>query len=137
VDSLGGAVAAIEAGFFQEEIASSAYAQQLRVEGGETVIVGVNKFGDGQDPPIIPAPDFSALEREQVARLQATRAARDASTVEQALGALRDAAPSFLPSHEGARVELMPLIIEAVRARASVGEIAGALGTVWGKYRPV
>jgi methylmalonyl-CoA mutase, N-terminal domain len=69
--------------------------------------------------------------------LQATRAARDASTVEQALGALRDAAPSFLPSHEGARVELMPLIIEAVRARASVGEIAGALGTVWGKYRPV
>jgi methylmalonyl-CoA mutase, N-terminal domain len=60
VDALGGAVAAIEAGFFQEEIASSAYAQQLRVEGGETVIVGVNKFGDGQDPPIIPAPDFGA-----------------------------------------------------------------------------
>jgi methylmalonyl-CoA mutase, N-terminal domain len=137
VDSLGGAVAAIEAGFFQEEIASSAYAQQLRVEGGETVIVGVNKFGDGQDPPIIPAPDFSALEREQVARLQATRAARDASKVEQALSALRDAATSYLPSHEGARVELMPLIIEAVRARASVGEIAAALGTVWGKYRPV
>jgi methylmalonyl-CoA mutase N-terminal domain/subunit len=136
VDALGGAVAGIEAGFFQEEIGKSAYAQQLRVEAGETVIVGVNKFGDGQDPPIIPAPDFSALEREQVARLEATRARRDASVVSQALEALRAAANSYLPTHEGARVELMPRIIDAVRARASVGEIAAALGTVWGKYRP-
>ncbi len=136
VDAMGGAVAGIEAGFFQEEIGKSAYAQQLRVEAGETVIVGVNKFGDGQDPPIIPAPDFSALEREQAARLEATRARRDAAMVAQTLGALREAAPSYLPSHTGPRVELMPLIVDAVRARASVGEIAAALGTVWGRYRP-
>jgi len=71
-----------------------------------------------------------------VARLQATRAARDADAVAQALGALRDVAPSYLPSHEGARVELMPRILDAVRARASVGEIAGALRDVWGRYQP-
>ncbi len=136
VDELGGAVAAIEAGFFQEEIGRSAYAQQLRVEAGETVIVGVNRFGDGQDPPIIPAPDFSALEREQTARLAASKAARDHAAVARALAALRDAAPSYLPAHTGAREPLMPLIIEAVRARASVGEIAAALEQVWGRYQP-
>jgi methylmalonyl-CoA mutase N-terminal domain/subunit len=63
VDELGGAAEAIRAGFFQEEIGRSAYQHQLRIEAGETVVVGVNKFGDGQDPPIIPAPDFSSLER--------------------------------------------------------------------------
>ena len=56
VDELGGAAEAIRAGFFQEEIGRSAYEYQLRVEAGETVVVGVNRFGDGQDPPIIPLP---------------------------------------------------------------------------------
>jgi len=137
VDELGGAVAGIEAGFFQDEIAASAYAQQLRIEAGETVIVGVNRFSDGQDPPIIPAPDYSALEKEQVARLEASRLARDADAVARALDALRAAAPSYLPAHSGARDPMMPLVIDAVRARASVGEIASALGEVWGRYQPV
>jgi len=135
VDEMGGSPEAIARGFFQEEIARSAYEQQLRVERGETVVVGVNRFGDGSEPPIIPAPDFSALERAQVARLAAVRARRDAECVRQALGTLVEAAPAY--ALEGsARPPLMPLIIDAVRARASVGEITDALAGAWGRYTP-
>ena len=136
VDELGGAAEAIKAGFFQEEIARSAYAYQLRVEAGETVVVGVNKFGDGQDPPIIPAPNFSALEQGQVAQLTRVKAARDNDAVHAALAAIRGAAADYVPSHTGARREMMPRIIDAVRARASVGEIADTLESVWGRYQP-
>ena len=73
VDALGGAAEAIRLGFFQEEIGRSAYEYQLRVESGDAVVVGVNKFSDGQDPPTIPSPNFTSLEREQVARLAATK----------------------------------------------------------------
>jgi methylmalonyl-CoA mutase N-terminal domain/subunit len=136
VDELGGAAQAIRAGFFQEEIGRSAYEYQLRVEAGDTVVVGVNKFGDGQEPPIIPAPDFSALERDQVSRLGNVRAARDQTAVETALARIATLAPQYLPAHVGAREPLMPCIIDAVRARASVGEIADALEQVWGRYQP-
>jgi methylmalonyl-CoA mutase N-terminal domain/subunit len=135
VDDLGGAARAIEASFFQEEIARSAYDQQMRVERGESVIVGVNKFADGEPPPIIPAPDFSALEREQVGRLAAARAARDATRVSTSLAALRNAAGEYA-SAGAASPSLMDLIIDSARARASVGEIADALRTAWGEYRP-
>ncbi|MFO0072735.1 MAG: methylmalonyl-CoA mutase [Gemmatimonas sp.] len=136
VHELGGAAEAIRAGFFQEEIGRSAYEYQLRVEAGETVVVGVNKYGDGQEPPIIPAPDFSALERDQVARLAAVRAVRDNGAVQQALARIAEAAPQYLPDHVGTRAELMPRIIDAVRVRASVGEIADTLETAWGRYQP-
>ncbi len=137
VDELGGAVAGIEANFFQDEIGRSAYAQQLRIEAGDTVIVGVNRFGDGQDPPIIPAPDFSALEQDQAARLKAAKANRDQAATSRALAAISEAAVTYLPEHSGDRTPLMPLIIDAVRARASVGEVAMALETKWGRYQPV
>ncbi|MEI6740246.1 MAG: methylmalonyl-CoA mutase family protein [Gemmatimonadaceae bacterium] len=136
VDELGGAAAAIRAGFLQDEIGQSAYAHQLRVEAGETVVVGVNKFGDGQDPPIIPAPDFSALEREQVARLSQVKAARNGVAVQDALAAIEAAAVDYLPEHTGARRPLMPLLIDAVRHRASGGEISDTLQRVWGRYQP-
>lgn len=136
VDELGGAAEAIKAGFMQDEIARSAYEHQLRVEAGETVVIGVNKFGDGQEPPIIPAPDFSALERDQVSRLALVRADRNQPSVDAALQRIAEAAPHYLPAHTGAREPMMPLIIEAVRARASVGEIADALEQVWGRYQP-
>ena len=135
VEALGGSAAAIQKGFFQDEIARSAYEYQLRVEGGDTVIVGVNKFGDGKAPPVIAAPDFSSLERGQVAQLAAVRAARDAVRVEAALGALRTAAEPYA-TDAGAQEPLMPLIIDAVRARASVGEISDTFAAVWGAYRP-
>ena len=136
VEELGGSAPAIAAGFFQEEIGRSAYEHQLRVESGETVIVGVNRFGDGQEPPVIPAPDFSALERDQVARLGAVKAARDGTAVGRALGALADAARAYADEGAAGRPALMPLIIDAVRARASVGEISDALERSWGHYRP-
>jgi methylmalonyl-CoA mutase N-terminal domain/subunit len=140
VDALGGAERAIAAGFFQEEIARSAYEHQLRVERGETVVVGVNRFADDQAPPVIPAPDYTALEREQVARLRDARAKRDARAAQRALDALRAAA---VYSAEGGaapggafREPLMPLIIDCVRARATLGEISDALVADWGVYRP-
>jgi len=136
VDALGGAAAAIRAGFFQEEIGRSAYEYQLRVEAGETVVVGVNRFSDGQDPPIIPSPDFSALEVGQVAALKQVKASRDNAAVLAALRAIADIAPEYLPAHVGARAPLMPRIIDAVRLRASVGEIADTLEKVWGRYQP-
>ncbi|MCC7053061.1 MAG: methylmalonyl-CoA mutase [Gemmatimonadaceae bacterium] len=134
VEALGGSAAAIGTGFFQDEIGRSAYEHQLRVEAGDTVIVGVNRFGDGQDPPTIATPDFSALEGDQVRRLAAVRATRDAVRVESALSAIRDAAAAY--AGDAPREPLMPLIIEAVRARASVGEISDTFAAVWGAYRP-
>jgi len=131
VDELGGAAKAIEASFFQEEIGRSAYEHQLRVERGETVIVGVNKFTDNSPPPTIPSPDFSALEREQKVRVAEVRARRNAQRVEKAIGALRDAAV-----HRGSDGRMMESIIDAVRERATVGEIADALRDCWGTYRP-
>ena len=136
VDALGGAARAIEAGFFQEEIGRSAYEFQLRVERGETILVGVNKFADGADAPTIPSPDYSALEREQVARVRAVRAARNASAVQASLEALARDAVAYTREGSAPRAPLMPLLIDAVRARASVGEISDVLSGVWGAYRP-
>ncbi|HVT41210.1 MAG TPA: methylmalonyl-CoA mutase family protein, partial [Gemmatimonadaceae bacterium] len=132
VHALGGSAKAIEAGFFQDEIARSAYEQQLAVESGQAVIVGVNKFADGEAPPVIPAPDYSRLESEQVARVKALKARRDSGAVRVALAALGAAAPRT-GSPEPA---LIPLMITAVRARATVGEISDTLEQAWGRYRP-
>jgi len=134
VDALGGAAAAIGASFFQEEIARSAYEFQMRVENGESVIVGVNKYADDSPPPVIPGPDYSELERDQRARVSAVRSKRDAPKVDAALSALRAAASPYVRA--GARTPLVELIIDAVRARATVGEIADALRATWGEYRP-
>jgi methylmalonyl-CoA mutase N-terminal domain/subunit len=136
VDELGGAARAIEAGFFQEEIGRSAYEHQLRVERGETVIVGVNRFSDGSEVPVIPSPDFSALERDQVARLSEIRSRRDGDSVRAALDALRAGATEYGRNGGGKNAPLLPLIVDAVRARASVGEISDALRSEWGAYRP-
>jgi methylmalonyl-CoA mutase N-terminal domain/subunit len=130
VDELGGSVRAIEAGFFQEEIARSAYEHQLRVEAGETVIVGVNRFIDAAPPPTIPSPHYSSLESEQVSSVGAMREKRNAQSVSSALESLRAAATN------GNARGLMPLIVDAVRVRATVGEISATLANEWGEYRP-
>ena len=131
VDELGGSEKAIASGFFQREIAQSAYDHQLRVESGETVIVGVNRFTDEEGPVPIATPDYSALEKEQVESVKRVRQKRNAPAVERALRALRDASA---PGTTNPR--LMPIIIDAVRARATVGEIAATLAENWGFYRP-
>lgn len=133
IDEIGGAERAVAAGFFQEEIARSAYEFQLRVEAGETVIVGVNRFADDKAVPVIPSPDYSALEQEQVLKLAAARARRDPTSLAEALAALRSAAQEQVGTR---RTHLMPLIIDAVRARASVGEISDTLAACWGTYNP-
>ncbi len=137
VDELGGAAAAVGAGFFQEEIARSAYSYQLRVEAGVTTIVGVNRFTSDEPPLEITSPDYSSLERGQVQRVREVRERRDAVAVRHALDALASAATGYGQREQQAgREPLMPLIITAVRVRATVGEIADTLESVWGHYEP-
>jgi methylmalonyl-CoA mutase N-terminal domain/subunit len=127
VDALGGAAAAVEQGFFQQAIAESAWAIQQAQESGTLTVVGVNRFTDDSPAPEIPLPDYRALETEQRAQLGAVRAQRNADAVRDALAAVSGAAKSTLP--------LMPPIIEAVRSRATLGEISDAMRAVWGTYR--
>ena len=127
VDELGGAARAIEKGFFQDAIARSAYEIQKAQEAGEMVVVGVNRFTDDSPPPGIDTPDFSALEEQQRNRVGEARRRRDQSAVRTTLGALREAAAGATP--------LMPPILAAVRARATLGEISDTLREVWGIYR--
>ncbi len=131
VDELGGSEKAIAAGFFQEEIARSAYEHQLRVEAGETVIVGVNRFADEEETLSIAVPDYSALEKAQVKNVKAMRKKRNAADVKRALAALGTAS-----AKDSKQPRLMPIIIDAVRARATVGEISETLAANWGLYRP-
>jgi methylmalonyl-CoA mutase N-terminal domain/subunit len=134
-DAAGGSVAAIAAGFFQEEIARSAYEHQLRIESGATTVVGVNAFTDNEPPPPIPAPDYSSLERDQVRSLAGIRANRDPASASRCLEALSKGAVS-LAADEPGRAQIMPLIIDAVRARCTIGEISDCFLAQWGAYTP-
>ena len=129
VDALGGAAAAIQRGFFQDAIARSAWELQQRQEAGEAVVVGVNRFTDDSPIPSIAAPDYSALGALQRERLAVVRRNRDAAAVQAGLGSVASAARGTAP--------LMPPIIDAVRARASLGEISDTLREAWGIYRAV
>jgi methylmalonyl-CoA mutase N-terminal domain/subunit len=124
----GGAARAIARGELQDAIARSAYASQRSVERGEAVVVGVNRFCDEAPPPVIAAPDYSELATRQIARVGEARRRRPERPWRQALDDLRDAARGSEP--------LVPLIVEAVRARATVGEVSDTLREVWGEYRP-
>jgi methylmalonyl-CoA mutase N-terminal domain/subunit len=127
IDALGGAAAAVERGFFQEAIARSAYQQQLRQESNETVVVGVNRFVEDGPAPEMPQPDFGALAERQRGQLRQVRDRREEAAVRETLAALHRAAEDTAP--------LMPLIIEAVRARATLGEISDVFRDTWGVYR--
>jgi methylmalonyl-CoA mutase, N-terminal domain len=126
VDAMGGAARAIEQGFFQKQIAESAYAVQKAVEAGTAVLVGVNRFTTDAPPSPIEIPDYAGLEARQKARLADARSRRSAPAVQAALSALTIAAAGTAP--------LMPLIVVAVRARATLGEISDVLRGVWGRY---
>jgi methylmalonyl-CoA mutase N-terminal domain/subunit len=128
VDALGGAAKAIERGFFQDAIARSAYELQKSQESGQRVVVGVNRFTDDSAPPAIESPDYSALEARQRARLAEAKRRRSQAAVDGSLASIRAAAEGTAP--------LMPPILDAVRARATLGEISDALRAVWGEYRP-
>ena len=126
IDALGGMVAAIEQGFPQREVSESAYRFQRAVERKEQVIVGVNDFVASDEPPVeILYIDDTATER-QMARLADVKARRDPAAVAGALNAMRRAA-------EGTD-NLMPAILDAVRAYATLGEMCDALRDVWGEW---
>ncbi len=127
VDALGGAAAAINRGYFQEAIAQSAWELQQAQESGRQVVVGVNRFADGSPVPDIPRPDYSALAARQQERLSRVKSSREPGAVARTLGVVSMAARGVEP--------LLPPIIEAVRARASLGEISDVLRAAWGVFR--
>ena len=127
VDGLGGAARAVERGWFQDAIARSAYQQQQAVEAGRQTVVGINRFTDDSPAPIMPTPDYSALAARQRQRLAEVRGRRDGESVRGALAAVEAAARGT--------ASLMPPILEAVRVRATLGEISDVLRACWGVYR--
>jgi methylmalonyl-CoA mutase N-terminal domain/subunit len=132
IDQLGGMIRAIELGFPQQEIANSAYAYQCAVEREDKVIVGVNRFADAAEQRPIPILFIDeALHRRQVERVAELRRSRDKDRWSRAMDDLRAAA---LGNDPWGRDLLMPRILEAVRAYATVGEIIGLLREVWGEY---
>ena len=129
IDAMGGMVEAIERGFPQQEIAESAYRFQQAFERKEKIMVGVNAFVQQDDPPIEILYIDESTSDTQLAKLEALRKTRNNDAVERALDALR----------AGARTteNLMPRILDAVRAYATVGEMCDALREVWGEYEEV
>jgi methylmalonyl-CoA mutase N-terminal domain/subunit len=124
----GSAVDAIEAGFQKSEIESAAYRVTQQIDSGERVVVGVNRFTVDDEEPYQPLRVDPSIEAEQSARLARLRAERDQGAVDDALSGLRRAA-------EGTANVLYPMR-EALRARATVGEVCHALRDVWGRYQP-
>src|SRR5262245_19525067 len=130
IDELGGMVEAVKRSFPQREIADAAYELQLEYDSKQRVLVGVNAYteGDEDETPILHIDP--ALERKQIARVQAVRAGRDAAAVERCLAALKEAAAKE-------RENLMPYLLEAARLHTTEGEIVEALQSVWGSYSEV
>ncbi|AJT64830.3 Methylmalonyl-CoA mutase [Streptomyces lydicus] len=128
IEDLGGAVAAIERGFQKDEIERNAYRIARETEDGERVVVGVNRFRLDEEEPYVPLRLDPAIEAQQIERLAALRDRRNPREVSAALDALRKAA-------EGSENVLYPMR-DALRARATVGEVCDALRGVWGTYVP-
>jgi methylmalonyl-CoA mutase N-terminal domain/subunit len=128
IDREGGMVAAIERGYPQKQIERRAYEHQRAVEANQRVVVGVNDFVMADEAPIPVATIDPALEREQCARVAATRARRNATEHARALRALADAAAGT--------TNLVPAIVSSVKALATVGEIADVLRERFGEYHP-
>jgi methylmalonyl-CoA mutase N-terminal domain/subunit len=126
VDEAGGAVAAVESGFVQEEIERAAFEFQQQVEAGERVIVGVNAFQEESGEQIELLRIDPASERRQLERTARVRAERNADEADAAVAAVRDAARG--------EANLLPPMREALRARCTVGEICEALRGEWGMY---
>jgi len=129
IEAMGGTLAAIEGGFQQRQIQESAYRVQQAIERGDQVVVGVNKFRD--DAALSVAPTIQRIdpegERRQIERVLRVRAERDPVAWERSLLDLEE--------HARAEGNLMPALIEAVKAYATVGEISDRLRTAWGEHR--
>ena len=126
IDDLGGMVSAIEQGYPQREVADSAYRHQQAVEAGASVVVGVNRYADADPVDISTLYIDESVGERQVSRLDTLREDRDAVRVAEALEGLREGAAGT--------ANLMPQLLDAVRAYATVGEMCDALRDVWGEY---
>jgi methylmalonyl-CoA mutase N-terminal domain/subunit len=126
IEAMGGAVAAIEAGFVQREIEESAFRYAQEVEAGERVIVGVNRFEEAEDHQIELQRIDPEIERRQIERTARVRAERDTGAAASALSEIRRAA--------GGEENLLPPMREALRARCTVGEVCDVLRDVFGTY---
>ena len=128
IDQMGGTLAAIEKGYMQREIQDSAYRYQKAIESQRQIVVGVNKFVSKEDRrPRLMRMDESA-QAAQIERLRQLRISRDSRAVERALERLKHAATSA--------DNLLPPIVEAVEAYATIGEICNVLRRVFGEYHP-
>jgi methylmalonyl-CoA mutase len=129
VDALGGMTKAVDSGWAKLKIEASAAAKQARIDSGADVIVGVNKYKLAKEDPVdILEVDNHAVRENQIARLKALRAARDGAKVQAALDALTACAAN-------GQGNLLDLSIQAIRLRATVGEVSDALEKVWGRHR--
>ncbi len=128
VQAMGGAVAAIEAGFYQDEIHEAAFAIHLGVESGDRVVVGVNRFEDPEERPVRLQTIGEEEVASQVERVRSLRASRDGDAVKAALGEVEAAARGT--------ANLLPPMREALRARATLGEVSDVLRGVFSEYRP-
>jgi methylmalonyl-CoA mutase N-terminal domain/subunit len=130
IDAMGGALAAIEAGYIQREIQEAAYRYQRAVEEGTVVAVGVNKFQVNEPLSLELLRVDPAVEQARRAKLAALRARRDSARVADLMGHLENVAGS------AAGENLLPLLIACVEADVTLGEICGILRSVWGEHRP-
>lgn len=128
IDDFGGAVRAIEEGYIQQEIQESAYRHQQEVENEERIVVGLNKFRVSEEPLTDLLRVDPQVERQEREKLEKLRAARDAERVRRALDELREAAAG--------EQNVMPRILEAVRAYATLGEMADVLRGEFGVHEP-
>ncbi len=129
IEAMGGMLKAIERGYVQQEIQNAAYEYQTAVDRQEAVVVGVNRFQVGEEKAVPIQRIDPALEPKQVERLRALRAKRNAGTWKDAIRAVEDTARSG--------ENLMPRILAAVEANATVGEISDAMRRVYGEYKEV
>jgi methylmalonyl-CoA mutase N-terminal domain/subunit len=127
IDGMGGTLAAIETGFIQREIQEAAYRAQQAIDGGEAIVVGVNRFADISGTPIEVFTVDPEIERRQIERVRALRAGRDPAACRAAIARVSEAAQSG--------VNLVTPIVEAVEAKATVGEISDALRAVFGEFQ--
>jgi methylmalonyl-CoA mutase N-terminal domain/subunit len=129
IDAAGGTLAAIEAGLIQRDIQESAYRAQQEIDSGERVVVGVNRFASGEASGIEVLQIDPDIERRQVERVRRVRAARDSGNWRAALDGVAAAA------RDGSN--LVPPIIGAVEARATIGEISDTLRSVFGEHKEI
>jgi len=129
VEGMGGMTKAVQSGWAKLRIEACAAEKQARIDRGEDVIVGVNKYALKEEAPLtIREIDNTAVRASQIERLAEVKAKRDANAVEAALVAITEAAQS-------GRGNLLELAIDAVRARATVGEVSDAIEKIWGRYQ--